>query len=101
MMDAALDFLNGEFLDGPGGAGLDSAGLAGADLGSVLESLGGLSGKLIAARAAEGAGEDPAERFAATAGAYVRFAGARGAVFAAAATSCEAPTAKRPRSGKS
>jgi hypothetical protein len=52
MMDAALDFLNGDFLAGPGGTGLDSAGLAGADLGSVLESLGGLSGKLIAARAA-------------------------------------------------
>src|SRR5260221_10495509 len=52
MMDAALDFLNGEFLGGPGGAGLDSAGLAGADLGGVLESLGTLSGKLAAARAA-------------------------------------------------
>jgi AcrR family transcriptional regulator len=32
-------------------------------------------------RAAEGAGDDPAERFAATAGAYVRFAGTRGAGF--------------------
>jgi hypothetical protein len=52
MMDAALDFLNGEFLAGPGGAGLDSAGLAGADLGSVLEALGGLSGKFAAARSA-------------------------------------------------
>ena len=52
MMDAALHFLNGDFLSGPGGAGLDSAGLAGADLGGVLESLGGLSGKLTAARAA-------------------------------------------------
>jgi hypothetical protein len=52
MMDAALDFLNGDFLAGPGGTGLDSAGLAGADLGSVLESLGGLSGKLTAVRAA-------------------------------------------------
>ena len=52
MMDAALDFLNGEFLAGPGGSGLDSAGLAGADLGGVLESLGRLSGKLAAARAA-------------------------------------------------
>ena len=52
MMDAALDFLNGDFLSGPGGTGLDSAGLAGADLGSVLESLGGLSGKLTAARVA-------------------------------------------------
>ena len=38
--------------NGPGGTGLDSAGLAGADLGSVLESLGGLSGKLTAARVA-------------------------------------------------
>ena len=27
MMDAALDFLNGDFLNGPGGGGLDSAGL--------------------------------------------------------------------------
>ncbi|MCW2929206.1 MAG: endonuclease [Actinomycetia bacterium] len=52
MMDAALDFLNGDFLAGPGGAGLDSAGLAGADLGGVLESLGGLSAKFAAARAA-------------------------------------------------
>ena len=52
MMDAALDFLNGDFLHGPGGTGLDSAGLAGADLGGVLESLGTLSGKLAAARAA-------------------------------------------------
>src|SRR5258708_17323580 len=52
MMDAALDFLNGEFLAGPGGAVLDSAGLAGAGLGGVLESLGVLSGKLAAARAA-------------------------------------------------
>ncbi|HEY6788188.1 MAG TPA: DUF222 domain-containing protein [Trebonia sp.] len=52
MMDAALDFLNGEFLAGPGGAGPDSAGLAGADLGGVLASLGTLSGKLAAARAA-------------------------------------------------
>src|ERR1700688_4532687 len=52
MMNAALDFLNGDFLAGPGGTGLDSAGLAGADLGGVLESLGGLSGKLTAARAA-------------------------------------------------
>jgi Domain of unknown function (DUF222) len=52
MMDAALDFLNGEYLAGPGGAGLDSAGLAGADLGGVLQSLGTLSGKLAAARAA-------------------------------------------------
>jgi AcrR family transcriptional regulator len=32
-------------------------------------------------RAAEGAGDDPAERFAATAGAYVRFARTRGAGF--------------------
>ena len=32
-------------------------------------------------QAAEDAGEDPAERFAATAGAYVRFAGTRGAGF--------------------
>src|SRR5258708_4505784 len=52
MMDAALDFLNGDFLAGPGGAGLDSAGLAAADLGGVLESLGALSGKFAAARAA-------------------------------------------------
>ena len=52
MMDAALDFLNGDFLNGPGGGGLDSAGLAGADLGGVLASLGMLSGKLAAARAA-------------------------------------------------
>ena len=52
MMDAALDFLNGDFLNGPGGTGLDPAGLAGADLGGVLESLGGLSGKLTAARVA-------------------------------------------------
>ncbi|HEY6788359.1 MAG TPA: DUF222 domain-containing protein, partial [Trebonia sp.] len=52
MMNAALDYLNGEFLAGPGGAGLDWAGLAGADLGGVLESLGTLSGKLAAARAA-------------------------------------------------
>ena len=52
MMDAALDFLNGDFLTGPDGCGLDSAGLAGADLGGVLEALGGLSGKLAAARAA-------------------------------------------------
>src|SRR5271166_3452470 len=52
MMDAALDFLNGDFLHGPGGTGLDSAGLAGAELGGVLESLGTLSGKLAAARAA-------------------------------------------------
>jgi hypothetical protein len=52
MMDAALEFLNGEFLAGPGGAGLDSAGLAGADLGGVLESLGVLSAKFAAARAA-------------------------------------------------
>src|SRR3984957_7938008 len=51
MMDAALDYLNGEFLAGPGGTGLDSAGLAGADLGGVLASLGILSGKLAAARA--------------------------------------------------
>jgi Domain of unknown function (DUF222) len=51
MMDAALDFLNGEFLNG-GGGGLDSAGLAGADLGGVLASLGMLSGRLAAARAA-------------------------------------------------
>ncbi|HEX3958015.1 MAG TPA: DUF222 domain-containing protein, partial [Trebonia sp.] len=47
MMDAALDFLNGEFLAGPGGAGL-----AGAGLGGVLESLGVLSAKFAAARAA-------------------------------------------------
>ncbi|HEY6791622.1 MAG TPA: DUF222 domain-containing protein [Trebonia sp.] len=52
MMDAALDFLNGEFLAGPGGGGLDSAGLAGADLGGVLECLGVLSAKFAAARAA-------------------------------------------------
>ncbi|HEY6792574.1 MAG TPA: DUF222 domain-containing protein, partial [Trebonia sp.] len=52
MMDAALDFLNGEFLAGPGGAGLDLAGLAGADRGGVLECLGGLSAKFAAARAA-------------------------------------------------
>jgi hypothetical protein len=52
MMDAALDFLNGDFLAGPRGSGLDSAGLAGADLGGVLEALGGLSGKLAAAKAA-------------------------------------------------
>jgi hypothetical protein len=51
MMDAALDYLNGEFLAGPGGGGLDSAGLAGADLGGVLEGLGGLSAKFAAARA--------------------------------------------------
>ena len=56
MMDAALDFLNGEFLAGPGGAGPDAAGwiggLAGCDLGGVLESLGGLASKLAAARSA-------------------------------------------------
>jgi hypothetical protein len=62
MMDAALDFLNGDYLNGPCGtglgstgldsAGLDLAGLAGADLGGVLESLGVLSGKFAAARAA-------------------------------------------------
>jgi hypothetical protein len=52
MMDAALDFLNGDYLNGPGGAGLDSAGLEAADLGGVLESLGGLSAKFAAARAA-------------------------------------------------
>jgi hypothetical protein len=57
MMDAALDFLNGDYLGGPAGAGLhlaglDSAGLAGAELGGVLESLGVLSGKFAAARAA-------------------------------------------------
>ena len=52
MMGAALDFLNGDFLAGPGGSGLDSAGLEAADLGGVLESLGGLSAKLAAARSA-------------------------------------------------
>jgi hypothetical protein len=52
MMDAALDFLNGDFLNGPGGSGLDSAALAAAGLGGVLESLGGLSAKFAAARAA-------------------------------------------------
>jgi Domain of unknown function (DUF222) len=52
MMGAALDFLNGEFLNGPAGTGLDSAGVAGADLGGVLASLGMLSGRLAAARAA-------------------------------------------------
>jgi hypothetical protein len=52
MLDDALDFLSGDFLAGPGGVGLDLAGLAGDDLGGVLESLGGLSGKLTAARAA-------------------------------------------------
>jgi Domain of unknown function (DUF222) len=52
MMNAALDFLNGEYLAGPGGAGLDSAGLVGEDLGEVLESLGTLSSKFTAARAA-------------------------------------------------
>ena len=62
VMDAALDFLNGEFLAGPGGAGLDSAGLAGTDLGGVLESLGGLSGKFAAARAAVLARFDAAAR---------------------------------------
>jgi hypothetical protein len=52
MMDAALAFLNGDFLNGPGGSGLDSAALAVAGLGGVLESLGGLSAKFAAARAA-------------------------------------------------
>ena len=52
MMGAALDFLNGDFLAGPGGSGLDSAGLAAAELGGVLESLGSLSAKFAAARAA-------------------------------------------------
>ena len=51
MMDAALDFLNGDYLRGADGAGLDSAGLGAADLGGVLESLGGLSGKFAAVRA--------------------------------------------------
>src|SRR5258708_14167975 len=52
MLNAALDFLNGDFLAGPGGAGLDSAGLDACDLGCVLESLGRLSAKFAAARAA-------------------------------------------------
>ncbi|MCW2933807.1 MAG: endonuclease [Actinomycetia bacterium] len=52
MMNAALDYLNRDFLAGPGGTGLDSAGLAGADLGGVLESLGVLSAKFAAARSA-------------------------------------------------
>src|SRR6516225_2474329 len=52
MMDAALDYLNGDFLNGPGGVGLDSAGLEAAGLGGVLEAMGGTSGKFAAARAA-------------------------------------------------
>jgi hypothetical protein len=52
MLDAALDYLNGDFLNGPGGPGVDSAALAGADLSGVLESLGGLSAKFAAARSA-------------------------------------------------
>ena len=57
MMDAALDFLNGDFLDGPGGAaGRCRAGFGWrwrrCDLGGVLESLGALAAKLAAARSA-------------------------------------------------
>ncbi len=54
MMDAALDFLNGDYLAGSGldPAGLAPAGLAEAELGGVLESLSVVSGKLAAARSA-------------------------------------------------
>jgi len=55
MMDAALDFLNG-----PGLRGLEAAGL-----GSVLESLAGLGGKVAAARAAALSRFDAARGYAA------------------------------------
>ena len=55
MMDAALDFLNG-----PGLAGLEAAGLGG-----VLEALAGLGGKVAAARATALARFDAARGYAA------------------------------------
>jgi hypothetical protein len=50
MMDAALNYFNGDFLNGFGGRGLDSAALMAADLGGVLEALGVQSAKFAAAR---------------------------------------------------